>query len=173
MKITRTKIEASANELADRMLAKQPKVKEDKPIEAPYLNDANQPSFYGAGQMAVPSTVRSGFEPGDDDQSWTIKYVRASSLKDYGLPRDCIPDHAYIEQTDKAAIIKRGDRDFWQFSMGQNIRMRGMSFMRAPHIQVHITRPIVLEHLDSHPILCKSHSQAERECERVGAEIRR
>ncbi len=172
MRIKRSRVDGRAEQMADRMLRKTAKpVKEDTPVDAPFVNRSNQPSYYPTGTLPVVSTAGSGMGHTRGEWSWTIKSVNIGELESYGLPKD-IPPYAQIPGTLKANIIQRGDWDHWEFSMGQHKRFHNFE-PGVPHVVSHHTEPIVLTHLDSRPIICQDYHQIERECARVGAQVLR
>ena len=157
---------------ADRV-EKENRLRAPREIDAPLLNNADEPSYYGKGQLPVVSDARSGTSYMPGEWSWTLKSVNEFSLDSYGLDAECIPDYSRITGTLKVNITRRGDWDHWEYDLGQHKILIERDYTKAANVQSHVAEPIVLNHLDSHPIICKDYAQAERECARVGKTILR
>lgn len=146
-------------------------VKPETPVDAPYTNNADQPSYYPPGTLPVVSDARHGYAYTKGEWSWTLKTVPEGALDSYGLDDCPIPDYARCGW--KVDIIQRGDWQHWEFNMGQHKILHRADFTRAAYVQSHVTEPVILNHLDTRPIICQDHHQAQRECERVGKTILR
>lgn len=169
MGIRRDAIDRGAAGLAARMLRDQPPPPPRWEREAPAVNNANQPSYYGPGTTPVVSTAPKYGVRGDPSQTWTMQIVPCTHVATYGLGARRIPKSARVG-SDKVAIYRQGD-GAWTFRRPRRRRRTG--FTRAPSIIVHDTRPVVLRHLEPRDIICESHAQAEAECARVGKQIAR
>lgn len=166
------RIERGAEAMAERMLRYDQSVhgagpKKGPDVEAPYTNNAGEPSYYGKGTLPVVSTA-SGHRYTKGEWSWTLKTVSIHDLADYGLDFP-VPEHAQCGH--KAMIVQRGDWDHWEFNMGQHRRFQ--NFAPSVNVQVHHSNPVVLTHLEGRDIICESYAQAEAECARVGKQIAR
>jgi len=187
MRVTRSKIDGQGDHMAKRMLAKEPGVKADPVIDAPYVNNANQPSYYPPGNLPVVSTAGRFHQHEGREWEWQVKRVAPDSITEF-IP-GCAPENVpanLLRHDGQITLVKRGDWECWQIDTGQMDLLRGRQrqwetidgrwqplFEGCTNTQVHFSTPIVVTHLDSRPIVCESYAAVDAECARVGAEVKR
>ena len=171
------------------------------PPDAPFKNSANQPTYYDPElypeDVPLQSTARCATSPGISTiriKRQTIaeedigKYPKKSTgWKDKrNISGMIIGKEPYVKMVQKGDYGKYGE---WEVDTGQYDRNpttgRTMedttkaldalvgekrSFGRGVQRRVG-NKKIVLEHLDTRPIICDNEAQARREAERVGKEL--